>query len=69
MISNGYGFDRCHGVNDKTLRIRSLKNSARVDIVFERQEIAGRLWTHVVGNTFVVLLAYYLNWTLGTDGR
>jgi len=47
MISNGYGFDRCHGVNDKTLRIRSLKNSARVDIVFERQEIAGRLY-HVV---------------------
>jgi len=40
MISNGYGFDRCHGVNDKTLRIRSLKtntwNSARVNIVFER---------------------------------
>jgi len=26
-----------------------------------RQEITGRLWTHVVGNTFIVLLAYYLN--------
>jgi len=51
MISNGYGFDCCHCVNDKTLRIRSVKtntwNSARVDIVFDRQEIAGRLY-HVV---------------------
>ena len=40
VISNGYGFERCHGVSDKTLRIRSLKtntwNSAWVDIVFNR---------------------------------
>ena len=77
-ISNGYGFDRWHGVNDTSLRIRSLNtntwNSVQ-DIVFNRQETAGRLyhivcliWTHVVGNTFIVLLVYYLNWNLGTRG-
>jgi len=51
MISNGYKFERCHGVNDTSLRIRSRRtntwNSARVDIVFNRQEIACRLY-HVV---------------------